>query len=141
MSLINDICAERDELDCSNKAIRKFLAVILLVLGFLVFWLFRHDFTRLASFFAGFSAYFVFGLFKPGAMVFAYRLWMTLALVLGWLVARVVMILLFYLMLSPFGIVARLLKKSFLDTGFKADKSSYWIKKVSRKQVDYRKMF
>ena len=63
----------------------------------------------------------------PAALKHVYIGWMALALVLGFVVSHVILTLFFYLVMTPTGLVARLLGKDFL--GLKIDKNvrSYWV--------------
>lgn len=58
-----------------------------------------------------------------------YAFWMGLAFVLGWINTRLILLIVFYLILTPMGLIARLLGKDPLDR--KADRAvgSYWKKK------------
>ena len=48
-----------------------------------------------------------------------------LALILGWVMTRIILSLLFYGIISPLGIFARILGKDFLNIK-KSQKSSFW---------------
>ena len=52
---------------------------------------------------------------------------MALALVLGAVMSRVVLTLLFHLVFTPVALVARATGKRFLETGFKDGSESYWV--------------
>jgi uncharacterized protein involved in cysteine biosynthesis len=57
-----------------------------------------------------------------------HKIWMILAILLGWLTTRVILIILYYLIITPIGILARLFGKDFLDLKFKKNAAdSYWI--------------
>lgn len=62
------------------------------------------------------------------------KTWMTLAILLGWVVTRIILIVLFYLVVTPTGILMRLLGKNPLDLKFSDRTDSYWIPK---KQLDF----
>lgn len=57
-----------------------------------------------------------------------HKIWMILAILLGWLRRRVILIILYYLIITPIGILTRLFGKDFLDLKFKKNATdSYWI--------------
>ena len=58
-----------------------------------------------------------------------FRLWMKMAEGMGWVMTRVILTLFFFLVLTPFGIVMRLLGKPTLDTAWHDGKTTYWIDK------------
>ncbi len=83
------------------------------------------------------------GLLTPRVLKPIQKLWMGLALVIGAVMSRVILSLLFYLVLTPLGLVARLAGKHFLDLKFKEAKTSYWIERPRQKKIpaDYEKQF
>ncbi len=59
---------------------------------------------------------------KPVFILFLY-----IAHVLGWVMTRVLLSILFYLVMTPIGLVGRLFGKRFLDMTFSRQEESYWI--------------
>lgn len=55
------------------------------------------------------------------------KIWMGLALVMGAVMSRVILCLLFYLVVTPIGWAVRLVKKDFLNRSLNLSKKSYWI--------------
>ncbi len=75
---------------------------------------------------------------KPLFIGFSY-----LGLVLGWVMTRIILIILFYLIFTLIGLVMRLFGKKLLDTTFDRKQKSYW---KDRKQdeissVNYNRQF
>jgi hypothetical protein len=68
-----------------------------------------------------------------------YRMWMAFALALGWVVSRLVLVLLFALVLTPVALVARLAGKRFLDLRADPSAQTYWVPREQRSQ--YEKMY
>jgi hypothetical protein len=64
-------------------------------------------------------------LLKPVYVLFSY-----VGFALGWVMTRLILTLLFFLVITPIGMVMRLLGKRFLDLSFKKKAGSYWIDKV-----------
>ena len=60
------------------------------------------------------------------------RIWMSFSIVLGWIMTRLILIILFYLALTPMSIVARLLRKDLLDRRIDRSVKSYWQKRESK---------
>jgi hypothetical protein len=52
---------------------------------------------------------------------------MTLAVLLGWLMTRIILTILFYLVVTPIGLLAKLSGKDFLNRKFNREAQSYWI--------------
>lgn len=63
----------------------------------------------------------------PGILKPFQKVWMTLSLLMGWVVTRVILIALFYLLVTPIGLLARLCGKEFLHRKFDRKRPSYWI--------------
>jgi hypothetical protein len=58
-----------------------------------------------------------------------FRLWMKLAEGMGWVMTRVLLTLFYFLVLTPFGLVRRLMGRPTLDTTWRTGKGSYWVDK------------
>jgi hypothetical protein len=65
----------------------------------------------------------------PKSLKIPYILWMKLADILGFIMTRVTLIILFYLILTPTTIILRITKKDLLNLMLNPNQSSYWIKK------------
>lgn len=63
------------------------------------------------------------------------KVWMILAILLGWFMTRVILSVLFYLILTPIGIIGRLFGKKFLDLKINRQSESYWNLR-ERKKID-----
>ncbi len=59
------------------------------------------------------------------------KMWMTLAIVLGWFMTRLLLVIVFYIGITPISFIARLVGKRFLDLGFEPDRESYWEKRAA----------
>jgi len=71
------------------------------------------------------------------------KLWMTLAILLGWLMTRIILIVLFYFVVTPSGLLARLCGKDFLNKKFPGKAQSYWIprKATTSDRESYERQF
>ena len=65
-------------------------------------------------------------LLQPHSLQRAHRLWMKLAIGLGYINTRVILGLLFYVVLAPVGIVLRMMGKDLLDQELEPKARSYW---------------
>jgi hypothetical protein len=111
----------------SGKAeLREFgvtMAAILVVIGDIALWRQRPTAVYLIGLGAALG---VLGLFKPDILKPLQKAWMGLGLVLGFFVSRVVMSVLFYLIMTPIGVIMRLSGKDILDEKIDRNRSSYW---------------
>ena len=66
------------------------------------------------------------GVLLPSILAPVYKVWMMFAEVLGWIMTRVLLVVLFYLVITPIGVFARLFGKKFLDVRWRDGSESYW---------------
>jgi hypothetical protein len=66
------------------------------------------------------------GYFLPIILYPAHKAWMTISIILGWISTRVILIILYYLILTPIGLAVKLMGKDFLNVKFEKSKTSYW---------------
>jgi hypothetical protein len=60
-----------------------------------------------------------------------HKVWMTLSILMGWVMTRIILIILFYGILTPIGVIARLCGKDFLDKKIDKNAKSYWVVRTS----------
>lgn len=54
------------------------------------------------------------------------KIWMALAVILGFIMTRVILSILFYLVITPINFISRLFGKDFLNLKIEKEKKSYW---------------
>ncbi len=83
------------------------------------------------------------GLIFPVILKPFQKVWMVIALVLGWFMSRLVVTVLFYLILTPIGLIAKLAGKQFLELKPKKSQKSYWNYRQSATitKIDLEKQF
>ncbi len=54
------------------------------------------------------------------------KVWMALAVVLGFIMTRVILSILFYIVITPINFISRLFGKDFLNLKIEKEKKSYW---------------
>jgi hypothetical protein len=69
------------------------------------------------------------GLLFPSLLKPFYNGWMALALSIGYIMSRILLSLIFFLIFTPVGLVMRLLSKDPLSEKYDHSASSYWIKR------------
>jgi hypothetical protein len=86
---------------------------------------------------------FLAGLLFPTILRPLNKAWMTLAILLGWVMTRVILVFLFYLVITPIGLIARIFGKHFLDLKIDKSRISYWEKRknVPAAPADYERQF
>jgi len=71
------------------------------------------------------------------------KVWMGMAIVLGFVMSRLILTILFFLVLTPIGLLAKLFGKKFMDLKFDKSGESYWEKRTKKEknQLDYERQF
>ena len=70
-----------------------------------------------------------FGIFFPKILIVPNKLWFKLGLLLGAIIAPIIMGMIFFLTVTPIGIIMRLLGKDIINQKIKKTAKSYWIKR------------
>ena len=114
-------------------------AILLIIAGFL-FWKEKVSFQ---IFLAIGIILFALGITIPALLKPVYLVWMLLATILGWLMTRVILSLLFYVIVTPIGLISRLFRKQFLELRWDRSKDTYWNYRATKplKEKNYEKQF
>ena len=116
-------------IDTSDVAIKKTgltVGIVLILISLLLWYLGKSSFMYFST---------IGGLFIILALIATpvlgpfHKLWMILALLMGFVMSRVILTLLFYLVLTPIGIIAKIVGKKFMPLGFDKKANTYWEKR------------
>jgi hypothetical protein len=136
----------KDELkfiDKSDEAVKKTgltIGVVLILVSLLLWYLGKTSFIYFSI---------IGGLFVILAIIAIpvlrpfHRLWMMLALAMGFVMSRVILSLLYYLVLTPIGLLAKIVGKKFMPIGFEKSAPTYWEKRenTAKQKIDYERQF
>jgi len=124
------IFEEIKKIKSTKKEVVQFGLVIGVVLGLLGVFLWTKE-KDYFIYFIIFSLILIFtGLIIPFYLKPFYKVWMASALVLGWIITRIILFFLFYLIVTPTGFLMKIFNKDQLKLKFKKDfEKSYWINK------------
>ena len=133
---------ELNSIKSGRKDLKNFgfiIGVILMLIG--VFLFFREK----DSFIYFFSIGLIFiglGIIIPAALKPIYKIWMTFAIIIGWVMTRVILSILFFSIITTIGIFTRLIGKDFLNLKSK-NNESYWNIRNKEYELnqDYEKQF
>ncbi len=145
MSLISDVKEEMGSLDLSRSSLRKFglvVGAIFLLLGFWLLYRQGEPLPRNLAWAVGGVLVLTGGLL-PALLGPVYRVWMGLAFTLGWVVSRVLLALIFYVIVTPISLIMRLAGKRPLVLKMDEGAPTYWIP-MKKKELDpnnYNKMY
>ena len=116
------------------------IAIILAIIGFFLLWKKNNNYDYILYLAA---AFFITGLILPSVLKPVYKVWMAISVVMGFIMTKVIMIIIFYLIVTPIGLIASLTGKEFLDMKIDKSAKSYWIarEKTQNIKADYEKQF
>lgn len=143
MNWIRDVRDELRQLDASAAKLRRFGITMAVLVAFIAAYLAIIKAHHTAGLILALLALLLLipAILFPNGLRQFFTLWMAVAFSLGWFVSRVLLIIIFFLILTPLGLLGRLLKKRWLDINFDGKKESYWIPKEKNKPVNYEKMY
>jgi Saxitoxin biosynthesis operon protein SxtJ len=127
----------------SQKDLRKFgLTVGIVLLLICVFLFFKHKGSYIYVGILG-GLLILSGLIIPIILKPLNKVWMTLAILMGWVMTRIILIILFFIVLTPLGLIAKLFGKDFLDLKIERSRKSYWEIRERKeiKPLDYERQF
>ena len=117
------------KLKATDKEARVFAVCQLVMAGLVAWWLTSKGYGTFASFLIGFSAVVaVVGLIKPHLTAPLYSAWMLAAFPIGWVMSYVVASFVYFLVVTPIGLLTRLFGRDPLGRRFDESASTYWSK-------------
>jgi hypothetical protein len=127
----------------TKKDLRKFgltVGGVLLGISILLFY-FEKPTAIYFTIIGGFL--FISGLVIPQILKPLNKIWMGLAIILGFFMSRIIITVLFYIALTPISIIAKLVGKKFMILKFDRSINTYWEKRtiIQKKQIDYERQF
>jgi hypothetical protein len=134
---------ELKQIDSSEKSVRKTgltVGVVLILISFILWWLEKNSFMYFSI--AGglfiILSYIAVAVLKP-----FHKVWIGFSLILGFVMSRIILSVLFFLVVTPIGLIAKLVGKKFMPLGFDKNATTYWEKreKTVKEKVDYERQF
>ncbi len=131
MSWISDVRDELIRLDQSKKSLKKFGFLVGTVFVIIGLWMILKHSPSILKYIFCFTGGLLIssGILYPRLLKPLYKVWMGFAFTMGWLVSRILLIILFITVTIPIGILTRLFGKDLIHHKIEKDKSSYWIPK------------
>ena len=134
---------ELKHIDSSNEAVKKTgltVGVVLILISILLWYLGKTTFVYFSITGGLFVilAFIAISVLRP-----FHKLWMMFALAMGFVMSRVILTILFYIILTPIGLIAKMVGKKFMPLRFDKKVSTYWEKRENpvKQQIDYDRQF
>ena len=121
------------DIKSGKRELRQFGITIGVVLGLLCGLLLLRGKAYYPYFLAISVTFIVLGLTSPTLLKPVQKIWMAIAILIGHSITGLILILLYYLVVTPIGILAKVFGKKFLDLKLSRDADSYWIEKATVK--------
>jgi len=134
MSWISDVRTGVKRLPQDWRSLRKFVCVIagaLVTIAVLIFLFGAHP-QRFYWLMAIAASLLAVGLPFPRLIKPLHTGWMAFALAIGWVMSRILLTILFFLVITPIGLLMRLFGKDLLQQKIEPERKSYWIKRDRR---------
>lgn len=131
MSWINQISSEINHLPITDRKIREFLAVFVVIFIGVGLWYINDNSWEVASTIVIFASLLLLPIFAVGfvfPMLYKtyYKIWMGLAVVLGFFMSSIIIGLVFFLVITPIGILKRISSANGLDEEWDTKTKTYW---------------
>ena len=115
------------DVDTSSRREQRAFGLVMaaaIVVVTLVHWLIRGDLATWPFYVSG--AFFVLSLVAPAALKPVFVVWMKFAEVLNWIMTRLLLGIVFYLMITPTRVLMRIFSDDPLKRRFEPDAETYW---------------
>ena len=99
------------------------VGIILLIISGFLFWKEKESFQ---IFLAIGITLFLTAIAIPAVLKPVYWMWMIFAIILGWIMTRLILAFMFFLIFTPIGLTLRFFGKQFLELRWDKSKESYW---------------
>ena len=86
---------------------------------------------------------FLAGILIPQVLKPLNKIWMGLAIILGFFMSRLILTILFYLILTPISFLAKLFGKKFMNLNYDKKSDTYWERRseIQKNQIHYERQF
>ena len=133
---------ELNSIKSSRKDLKNFgfaIGFILLIIGL---FLFVRGKDLFVYFFSTGSILIILGGITPFILKPIYKIWMIFAVIIGWIMTRIILSVLFFSIITILGLFTRLLGKDFLNLKSNSNESYWNIRNKERElNQDYEKQF
>lgn len=143
MNWIEELRYDISKIKSSPKDLKKFgitIGGILLFISAIAFW--KHWWNIIIISFFGISGVILIveGLYFSKKLKVIHHYWMSLAIFLGSIISRFFLSILFFIILTPIALLAKIFGKNFLLRYRDTSCLTYWIQREKNKQMNYERM-
>ena len=122
----SSIAEDYERIDRSPRALRRFGFTLAIVFTIAAALLFRRYSNAALGFAIAAVLLAAAAQFAPAQLAIVHRIWIKLSLAMGWVMTRVILTLVFFLVVTPVGLVQRLAGKRAFEVAFRTAENTYW---------------
>lgn len=111
----------------NKKEYKKFgilMGVVFTLISSLLFW---NEYSGAIYYLSTGVIFAAIALISPVLLKYLYNIWMTFAAIMGYIMSRLILSLIFIIMFTPVGLITRLIRKDLLKMKWDKGAKSYWI--------------
>jgi len=126
-----------------SKDLRIFCLILLTLLLVLIFFSYsKQNIYLIKVCFFGLMTIMI-GLIKPKLIKPIYFVWMWVGTMMGWIVSRIWLSLIYFIIISPISFIMRLFNKRYIKTRLDKNVNTYWNNRLESNQIssDYNNQF
>lgn len=109
-----------------QRELKQFAVLMLVIFGLIGGYCLWIDSTTAATVFWVLAAIGIVGYFRPGFVRPVYVVWMALAWPIGWTISHLLLLTVYYLVLTPIGLLMKLVRYDPLQRKFDSSAKTYW---------------
>ena len=143
MSWIKEVRHDISTIQSTPHALKKFgltIGGVLMLLCVAAFWKGWWGITAISIVSSLGTFLIISGMFFSQFLHIIHRWWMSFAIILGSVVSRIILFVVFFSIVSVVSLAARLFEKKFYIAHNDQHRKSYWIQRDQSKNINYEKM-
>ena len=135
--MIKEIKCQLKKLSSDLKNLRNFnilLGIIFLLFSFYFYW--KNNIVLFFLFLIATIIFLAIAKYFPKKTKHFYIIWMGIGMIIGHIMSFIILTILFYLILTPIGLLMRVLGKDSKFQKIDKNKKTYWIKRSSESNLE-----
>ena len=132
ISMINEI----RNIPITKRNLRQFCLLIGLIF-FIVSAYFYYNDNRVSSLYPFGCLFFIaIAVIYPYLVKPIFYLWMIFGIIIGWFMSRIILTGVFFFIMTPIGLIGRLINYQFIELKWDKNKTSYWNERLENNDLD-----
>lgn len=144
MNWIEDLKHDIGSIKSTENELKKFgilIGSIFLLVALFSFWNNWFEENIVVGFSIIGTIFIISGYFIPKRLKKIYLVWMSIAILIGSIISRLILFILFFIVLTPISLIARIFGKTFFVKHKDQELKSYWLQRDGNKKINYERMY